>query len=353
MSGIVTIEDHLNGVVSGECKVYCPFHDDTHASAVMYPSHAFYCFGCGVSLNVVQLIARLRYDHFGPQSMSMAKRYIADGGLIRYEKNTKIKEYKEVNKEDYFQPSDLTYKALAALANITKQELRNLPHLRRQIQQDRGIHDVKNLPLGWAADNLPFELAKSLGLNIISADSILISTGVCYPAKEGDNRDASKRFRLSRHRLIISEIRDDKTIFYQGRATGNSVLKYLSPPRIPKPLLGWNSLKKRTDRVWLCEGPFDILPLIEAGEAAIAITGSDLKARYVEDFVKKANGREIIVAMDSDDIGRLKAPIIQNSLIKAGARARVFHPPPPYKDMGEWITREGVKAVIEESVWSQ
>lgn len=351
---ISTIEDHLNGVTDGTVKVLCPFHDDVNASAMMYPTRSFYCFGCGTSLNVTQLVARLRYAHCGAQAMSMARRFIADGGLGSF-----VQQRDPVTKpprEAEILVSEATVVTLNAMRIITKEALRRETGVNLRLRRDRGLKDPRNLPLGWALDDLPNVLARTLGLSIIAAEETLVTAGVCYPAKEGDDRDASTRFRLGRHRLLIFEPRTDKqvgTIFYQGRATSANAVKYLSPPRIPKPLMGWASLDNNTDHIWLCEGPFDILPLIEASEAAIATTGSDLKQSLVEDLVLKADGREIIVAMDGDSIGQLKAPIIQKSLQNAGAAARILRPPAPYKDVGEWITREGVERVIDEALWSR
>jgi hypothetical protein len=47
------------GGSGGEELVICPFHDDSHASACWNPkSDLFYCFTCGLGMNLEQLLAR-------------------------------------------------------------------------------------------------------------------------------------------------------------------------------------------------------------------------------------------------------------------------------------------------------
>ena len=47
------------GASGGEELVMCPFHDDHHASATWNPKHdLFYCFTCGVGMNLEQLLIK-------------------------------------------------------------------------------------------------------------------------------------------------------------------------------------------------------------------------------------------------------------------------------------------------------
>ena len=130
-------------------------------------------------------------------------------------------------------------------------------------------------------------------------------------------------------------------------------MKYLSPPRLAKPLFGLASFQRPTTHVWLAEGPFDVLPLIEAGEAAVATTGSHLKAGLVLDLVAAARGRPILVAFDADAAGRRQAPLVAATLREVGATVRVLEPPVPYKDLGAWCTAVGADEVVAEVTWAR
>ena len=49
----------VQGSSGGEELVICPFHDDHHASATWNPKHdLFYCFTCGIGMNLEQLLKR-------------------------------------------------------------------------------------------------------------------------------------------------------------------------------------------------------------------------------------------------------------------------------------------------------
>lgn len=56
-------------------KALCPFHDEKTASLTLYPQTAsFYCFGCGVSGSVIDLVGRL----YGLEPFDAAKRIDSD-----------------------------------------------------------------------------------------------------------------------------------------------------------------------------------------------------------------------------------------------------------------------------------
>ena len=59
---------------SGMCR--CPFHDDRHPSMKLNEKY-FYCFGCGATGDVIDLVARL----FGLSSYEAAKKLTHDFGI--------------------------------------------------------------------------------------------------------------------------------------------------------------------------------------------------------------------------------------------------------------------------------
>ena len=252
-------------------------------------------------------------------------------------------------------PSDLTYRTMTLMADVANQTLAGRPELITRIRTERALQDPVGMGLGWAEETLPDQITTALGLGQRVADEALVNAGVCYPDTPEQPRPASSRFRLYRHRLLLPDWRRGKhgtgVVFYQGRAVVETAVKYLSPPGIPKPLFGLDSLARPTGIVWLGEGPFDILPLIEAGESAVATMGSTLKQRLIADLIVAVGDREIIIAFDRDASGQTQAPVLADTLTNAGARTRIIFPPPPYTDMGEWLVAEGVHDVIADIRW--
>ena len=59
---------------SGMCR--CPFHDDRHPSMKLNEKY-FYCFGCGATGDVIDLVARL----FGLSSFEAAQKLAQDFGI--------------------------------------------------------------------------------------------------------------------------------------------------------------------------------------------------------------------------------------------------------------------------------
>lgn len=350
-----TVSEVLTGSVEGKVDVYCPFHDDGNASAVMYEDKSFHCFslGCGISLNLTQLVARLYFAEEGREAMSLARTFITHGGL------GKLAVEKPVGRRPQ-PPSDLTYRVMTALGHLANQALAEHPEVIEGLRRSRGLKDPVAAGIGWltaeTVKRIQRELRIEQGIAEEQSAEGLVLAGICYhPTEDTRHRPVHERPRLFRHQLVLPEWRTaggrPTVVFYQARATADAAVKYLSPPGIAKPLFGWESLTRESERVWLCEGPFDILPLIEAGEAAVATTGSDLKAGLVQEFVTAVAGREILIAFDRDEAGLLKAPELRDALLQVGARARVQHPPEPYKDMGEWAAAEGAENAIIEIEW--
>lgn len=59
---------------SGMCR--CPFHEDRHPSMKLNERY-FYCFGCGATGDVIDLVARL----FGLSSFEAAQKLAQDFGI--------------------------------------------------------------------------------------------------------------------------------------------------------------------------------------------------------------------------------------------------------------------------------
>ena len=64
--------------VSRNGMACCPFHDDRHPSMKLNERY-FYCFGCGVTGDVIDLVARL----FDLSSYEAAKSWLMTSGLTR------------------------------------------------------------------------------------------------------------------------------------------------------------------------------------------------------------------------------------------------------------------------------
>ena len=134
--------------------------------------------------------------------------------------------------------------------------------------------------------------------------------------------------------LIFPELREGHVIYLTGRSTLESQeLKYLGLSA-PKPLYGLE-LVRDSHEVFVVEGPFDWLTLVQWGYPAVAIVGTHLKAESAEEL---SFAERIYIVTDSDQPGRESA---QKLAATFGERALVVPPLPDAKDANELAQRDG------------
>lgn len=92
-NGLVSVYDFIEYVAdhSRPRKIYCPVHDDRNKSAQVYPdSNSIYCFTCGMTYDVVGLVAE-------EQSLNVlaACEYIERNAGVRWERQ-------ETNEDEFW-----------------------------------------------------------------------------------------------------------------------------------------------------------------------------------------------------------------------------------------------------------
>ncbi len=150
-----------------------------------------------------------------------------------------------------------------------------------------------------------------------------------------------------RQRIVMPELRDGRAIYLVGRATQRyQEAKYLGLPGAPKPLYGIESIRGADD-VFVCVGAMDWLTRFEWGYCAVALLGSHLRPKLVNEL---RDAKRIFIVTDSDEPGRRSARRLAETL---GERARIVPPLPSAKDVNELATRprgrEIFAALIEQA----
>jgi DNA primase len=322
---MITIQDVIDGETLGQKgSIRCPFHNDTHASAYYYPNGAFHCFTCQAhAKDRVDLVRKLRYPdlQYGI-GLSLARAELDARGVV-YVENTTI-EKPEV--------PQVTVDAMTAFTRLASKLLAQKPDLTNGLRLTRGVQSPTSLGLGLSDQSLVTPTAQSLMSLGYSSDEIAIGM-----EQAGILR--GPRYLLG-NRITIPEIRSKKSHFYQARNLNSDRPKYLNPP-IPRTLFGMESLSYDKPYVVVCEGPFDILPLIEQGIPSIALLGTGLGITDLP-----VEGRQVLLALDQDDAGRALTERLTKILTDDGIEVMSMSAPPPYKDYGEWITAKSIKEVI-------
>lgn len=109
-----------------------------------------------------------------------------------------------------------------------------------------------------------------------------------------------------------------------GRKYGNPVARLGTNPR-----LAWVQTPiSRPDLLIVCEGIIDALTAATAGLHAVAVLGATYPSIAVADTISDyAEGREVVVAFDGDDPGRIAASRLHDLLSARSVNCRVWHLP--------------------------
>lgn len=325
-----TADEYVRGLVPRGSPVWCPFHDDsTHPSAVcMSDTGRFWCYAC---------------QWGGDQREVVRKLWLSDVpyhiGIVMAEQVIRKEQWGTI---ETVRPEPLVLEGMNELltdwARLCCLNLRRHPDKLEQLKQDRGLKNPIALGVGLASDQVFGEFMRKKW-----PEDLLVRSGIC---SEGEG-PVFNRYRL-RNRFVLPEVRQREVVYYQARAQPDdpTSYRYLNP-RLPKPLFGFESLDRDTDCVWVVEGVFDMWPLIEAGESAVAVGGVGVSRGNVELLTEHGRGRPVLVAFDNDDgAGPLNARKRVRQLGEAGLRALAVCPT-GYKDLGEWAAAEGTDPIID------
>ena len=311
-------------VLKGHCPL--PGHDDSNPSFVVYRGdQRFFCFGCdrgGDVFKFLELVEHLNFREAIERLESDAFRRQRDVALPIRRSGMPAAQRKprEIQQLDAKHLKLLTATATVYHASLlTNQEM--LAYV-----QGRGIamETVKRFRLGYATGE---NLAKYFRFRRWNLQA----------AKELGLVNAHGEF--FKKRLIFPELRDGHVIYLTGRSTAASQkVKYLGLCA-PKPLYGLE-LARGSREVFVVEGVFDLLTLIQWGYPAVAIIGTHLKAESVEEL---AFAERIYIVTDSDRPGRESAEKLAETF---GDRALIVPPLPDAKDVNELAQREGAALVF-------
>ena len=146
-----------------------------------------------------------------------------------------------------------------------------------------------------------------------------------------------------RNRLVIPEWRDERVVYLAGRALGSFNPKYLFLDGAPKPLYGLEYIQDQP-QVFITEGLFDWLALIQWGYPAACLLGTWLKKTHQPHF---DHASRIYLAFDNDESGREAASRLMELWPDRAVELRL---PDAAKDVGELGERPGGREVFEAVV---
>lgn len=313
--------------------------DTTTPSAFYYPDGHMHCYTCGFhAQDEIDLIRQLFFSQFSHDTGMMLARQHAQSIKLKPSVTPETQPSRELSPE--------VSAAITLFCQLAVRNLKSDEQFNDVLSQQRGLPDAAALGLGVSEEWMVREVRHKmgvLGFDPLSTNNGLIGAGIIY--------HNNGNYRLER-RVIIPEWRNGRAVYYQGRAIDPwDEPRYKNPPTLKRPLYGVESTV-HNGPLWIGEGPFDVLPLIGAGQAAVAPMGSDFGKDTWQELLAIARGRDVIIGFDNDNAGITKAVALQQALAEEDIQSFVKHPVKPYKDYGEWASTVGADIVIAEVLLS-
>ena len=320
-------------MLNGRCPL--PDHDDRDPSFVVYTDgQTFYCFGCNCGGDVfafLQLVEHLNFRDAIARLEGAAFRSQRDVAVpILRSGAPSLKTKKNKDEMSSLNPSEEHIQLLTAAASVYHASLlTNREMLEYVLGRGITLETIKRFRLGYATGENLAKYFRFRHWNLQAAREL------------GFVNDHGEFFQK---RIIIPELRNMQAIYLTGRKTVEfQRVKYLGLPGTPKPLCGLEMARSSRD-VFLCEGAFDMLTLVQWGYPALALLGSHLKAEWVDEL---AFAERIFIMTDSDEPGRAAAQKLAEIFRE---RAIIVPPLPQVKDVNELATQPDGQEVFARLV---
>lgn len=154
-----------------------------------------------------------------------------------------------------------------------------------------------------------------------------------------------------RNRIIIPYYgKNGELLYYNGRALFNGGLRYKVPDKerykIGKDEVLWvHKWYPKNSKVYLTEGEFDAMSLVQAGFNAAACGGKNVSPKQIE----LLRDYHIVLAFDCDKAGedafKIANKIVDNSVGNGIKQVGLIRPPVGYKDWNEMLVKHSEKTI--------
>lgn len=342
---IVTIARDLGLEVNGYNKMLCPFHREDTPSLVFYSTtNSFYCFGCGKTGNSITLYSEIAKLSVGESIRQLAVRYLPDAGgagkpsrpLSRVNPALPTIEKRPASKPDRHE--EIHSVIYETLRDHCLQQPTNalagqaLTYLKSRGFSEEILRQFRLFSLNDYADASWFLKSRFSTLDLQAAGLFNEKNNLIF----------------FKHPILIPYYREGRIVYLQGRVIDQppeGFHKYLF--LVGKPITLFNHDLLRTlklgTRVYLTEGAFDCMTLVQAGHAAVSLGSANV---FKREWAKLFRRYEVCFYLDNDTAGHRAATELSALFEQLGIT--VSHewktPPAGFKDVNEyWQARGGVQ----------
>ncbi len=351
----VKIEDvvgeHVELKRSGaSMKGLCPFHEEKTPSFHVHPERGFfYCFGCHVGGDVIKFVQMISGRSFMESVRDLASRAGIEVPREEFSRSA------ETDHEDARRERHLA--VLEGAARLYEKVLAQHPDAApaREYLERRAIDTAcaARFRLGYAPDRWDFMVEHMRSRRLSPEDGVAV--GLLRPRRQSDGY-----YDWFRRRIMFPVMNPaGKVIGFSGRivpggeGTGGEEAKYLNGPetstyRKGETVYGLSlaaTAIRRTGRIYLVEGNFDLVSMSQAGfENVVAPMGTALTQAQVARLGRF--GAELVFVFDGDAAGRAAALRSFEVVAPAGLTARVATLPAG-EDPDSLVRKKGAEALRE------
>jgi len=279
--------------------------DDRTPSLKFYEDGGrFFCFGCGISGDAVDLVRKLRGWSFpeaveflaglsNAQERATARIERQDDNLVALQSERALRAFSAL-----YEASEVVSPATTGGGYLA----------RRGIDPDLAArHGVRELLPVWGHD----PILDCCSRDELDAAGLVLSSG---------------RFLFARHHLLFFYLEGGKPVFIQARSTkANTDPKELNPKRFRCPVpYNVDVLERSPDEVWIAEGCIDTLSLVQMGYAAVGVPGVH---GFRDEWLSRFDGvGQTIICFDNDGPGQQAAAELSTRFRLRGLRVKVRRP---------------------------
>ncbi|MEA2511580.1 MAG: primase [Thermomicrobiales bacterium] len=343
-------DDDLAGAIPEGKRLLCPFHEDGRPSAKVLPgSGRFWCFVCGFAEDRRGVAMRLLF----PETHQLQRGADVQAALDWLDRQGAAPDrtHLRLKAPDPIDPD--VYRAMTAFCRLANSLLATDVAALAELIRTRGLKNPVALGFGVGHWRLLGPLEHELAAvvpdwegrreGLLQKAGVLNSKGVYGLA----NRFVLPEWRTLTGTSPLGRAGTRTVVFYQARSRDEDPkIKYLSP-EVTKQFWGLESLSRDTGLVFIGEGTFDVAPLVEAGESALAVLGLHLGplGEQLDGLAATIGDRLAVICFDNDQpkkdetvgVGYAQALALHAKLTGIGVRTAIVAPPHPHKDLGDWL----------------
>ncbi|WP_266367536.1 CHC2 zinc finger domain-containing protein [Tellurirhabdus rosea] len=320
-------------------KICCPFHEEKTPSLVLYPqTNTYHCFGCGRHGDVIHFYAGISKQEYTSAMHELAFNYLPDYRPELYKRGhlKKIAPLAPGPAKRTLPPDTKTYTYQLGHSVIYEDFQRFCNSLPPSPVREEALDYLRGRSF---EDRILRQFRLFIVSDYEAAQAHLRNTWALADLQECGLFNEKGNLIFYRHVIIIPYYREGRIVFLQGRIVGNptdAYAKYQFLSGVPVELFNADVLKQvRTGQtVYLTEGAFDAMALVQEGLAAVSLGSATL---FKREWAKLFQRVKVCFYFDNDRAGQKAAKDFADVLSQYRIEVVSKTVPDGFKDINEYL----------------